>query len=425
MPLRDELLKRRLMSSSGLPPRAPPLTASSMHANKRSAKDYTPLTWDTYFESMEDVMVPESNATFRVYKSGFADSQSPHAPLLMLLHGGGYSGLSWSLFVKSLTELAHVRILAVDLRGHGSTHSDRDDDLSADTLAKDVALLFQHIAGNDGERVILMGHSLGGAIAVRSSLLSEYFGPSLAGLIVIDVVEGTALDALQSMQSFLRGRPKEFPCLEKAIEWSVRSGQTKNVESARISMPSQLVAKKSFTWTQTRAIPSFSDAIREEEEELHHQQEHECDHANGKSAVAADVVSEPPSASPSPAEAGETGEQSEHKSETTRFEFRVDLSQTESHWRGWFEGLSQHFLDSPSPAKLLLLAGIDTLDRPLTIGQMQGRFQMRVLPECGHAVHEDLPDQVAEIVAMFLIRNQLTSAREGSEHRFAPSFPGC
>ncbi len=31
---------------------------------------------------------------------------------------------------------------------------------------------------------------------------------------------GTALDALQSMQSFLRGRPKQFKSLEYAIEWA-------------------------------------------------------------------------------------------------------------------------------------------------------------------------------------------------------------
>jgi len=43
--------------------------------------------------------------------------------------------------------------------------------------------------------------------------------PSLAGLVVVDVVEGTALEALTSMQAFLRGRPKVFRSLEHAIEW--------------------------------------------------------------------------------------------------------------------------------------------------------------------------------------------------------------
>ncbi len=40
---------------------------------------------------------------------------------------------------------------------------------------------------------------------------------------------------------------------------------------------------------------------------------------------------------------------------------------------------------------------------------------MQVLPQCGHAVHEDVPDKVAEVVATFLVRNRLTSATEKFE----------
>lgn len=58
---------------------------------------------------------------------------------------------------------------------------------------------------------------MGGAIAVHAAV--QDLVPSLSGLIVIDVVEGTALEALSSMQSFLRGRPKVFKSLEHAIEW--------------------------------------------------------------------------------------------------------------------------------------------------------------------------------------------------------------
>lgn len=147
--------------------------------------------------------------------------------------------------------------------------------------------------------------------------------------------------------------------------------------------------------------------------------------------------------------------------------WRTNLSKSEVYWRGWFEGLSDLFLSAPCQAKLLLLAGIDRLDRPLTVGQMQGKFQMQVLPDSGHAVHEDVPDkvsnlinffntlynlrptitiithhflvpihflflifvhhflyvpiQVSEVVATFLIRNRLTVAKKD----FTPSFPGC
>lgn len=51
--------------------------------------------------------------------------------------------------------------------------------------------------------------------------------------------------------------------------------------------------------------------------------------------------------------------------------WRINLSETETFWTGWFKGLSQKFLDVPVP-KVLLLANIQGLDTALTIGQMQG-----------------------------------------------------
>lgn len=88
---------------------------------------------------------------------------------------------------------------------------------------------------------------------------------------------------------------------------------------------------------------------------------------------------------------------------TPKYKWRIDLAKTENHWPGWFKGLSNLFLNCSVP-KLLLLAGIDTLDKDLTVGQMQGKFQMQVLPQCGHAVHEDVPDKVAEVLASFMVR---------------------
>lgn len=50
-----------------------------------------------------------------------------------------------------------------------------------------------------------------------------------------------------------------------------------------------------------------------------------------------------------------------------------------------------------------------------------GKFQMQVLPRCGHAIHEDLPDKVAEIIATFLVRHKLTNALGD----FVPMPPMC
>ena len=82
--------------------------------------------------------------------------------------------------------------------------------------------------------------------------------------------------------------------------------------------------------------------------------------------------------------------------------------------------MSQLFLGCTVP-KLLLLAGVDRLDKDLTIGQMQGKFQMQVLPQSGHAVHEDAPDKVAESVANFLVRNKFAEPTSD----FEKPFPCC
>lgn len=54
-----------------------------------------------------------------------------------------------------------------------------------------------------------------------------------------------------------------------------------------------------------------------------------------------------------------------------KYKWRIDLAKTEEHWVGWFKGLSAAFLSISAP-KMLLLAGVDRLDKELTVGQMQG-----------------------------------------------------
>ena len=71
----------------------------------------------------------------------------------------------------------------------------------------------------------------------------------------------------------------------------------------------------------------------------------------------------------------------------------------------WYVGMSQKFLSAPCP-KLLILAGTDRLDKDLMIGQMQGKFQLKVLPACGHIVQEDAPEAVAKAIHEFVDRNQ-------------------
>ncbi|XP_065352442.1 protein phosphatase methylesterase 1 isoform X1 [Cloeon dipterum] len=358
----------------------------------RKSRDYTPTTWDLYFKEKHSVVVSETD-TFCAYTAGEEGN-----PILCLLHGGGFSALTWSLFAQEVTGMVHCEVVAIDLRGHGETVTSNDDDLSADTLARDVGKVVEHLFRDRPEPVLLMGHSMGGAVAVHIAHMDLI--ANLVGVVVIDVVEGTAMEALTSMQSFLRGRPSTFNSLEHAIEWSVRSGQIRNCESAKVSVPGQLKSIKTgevgVTMISHEAGSSNSIActeILEEESEV-----------DGDKEKAAEQPEMPP-----PGEEEKNG-----------FTWRIDLRKTEQHWPSWFQGLSQTFLELPVD-KMLLLAGIDRLDKALTVGQMQGKFQMQVLSHCGHTVHEDSPDKVASIISNFLVRHKLAEPCENFER----SLPAC
>ncbi|XP_055082414.1 protein phosphatase methylesterase 1 [Periophthalmus magnuspinnatus] len=349
---------------------------SKMKMGPGRKRDFTPLSWSQYFETMEDVEVENDNGKdiFRIYCSG------AHGPVLLLLHGGGHSALSWAVFTAVICSRIDCRVVAMDLRAHGDSKVRDPDDLSAETMAKDVGKVVESLYGDNPPPIMIIGHSMGGAIAVHTA--SANLIPSLIGLCVIDVVEGTAMDALNSMQNFLRSRPKTFKSLENAIEWSVKSGQIRNIESARVSMGGQ-VKKCEESCSSPGVSKSIGEGIIEEDEE-----EEVAEETSKKRLKEDDPEKE------------------------DVFTWRVELSKTEKYWDGWFRGLSALFLTCSVP-KLLLLAGVDRLDKDLTIGQMQGKFQMQVLPQCGHAVHEDAPEKVADALATFMVRHKFTEFKEG------------
>ncbi|XP_063832750.1 protein phosphatase methylesterase 1 [Ostrinia nubilalis] len=543
-------LQKSIMKSK-LPPRCPRSYKQKLAPFGMSrCKNYQPESWKRFFHRTEDVET--DGGTFRVYLT--AEPDHPLRPRIVTLHGGGYSGLSWALFAEEVTYMVHCQVISIDIRGHGETQAKDPDDMSAETLVKDVEQVLQKLFGDEMPPLILVGHSMGGAIAVRAAHL-----PSLQhyvqGLVVIDVVEGTAMEALASMQSFLRGRPTHFKSIRHAIEWCVRSGQVRNVSSARVSMPSQIVNVETGLLA-TRELEDMSvddseadgaplaraDSIAEEDEPPESPDDLEPEpeparvkhdepvfvkpsedlnvetgllatreledmsvddsEADGAPLARADSIAEedePPESpdeleEPEPArvkhdepvfvkpsedlnvetgllatreledmsvddseadgaplaradsiaeedEPPESPDDLEPEPEPARvkhdepvfvkpsedlkrYKWRIDLSGTERHWAGWFRGLSALFLSAPAP-RLLLLASIDGLDRELTVGQMQGKFQMQVLTRCGHAVHEDTPEEVARVVAAFALRHRLTSATESGENMNLVAAPGC
>ncbi|MEN3614970.1 alpha/beta hydrolase [Plantactinospora sp. ZYX-F-223] len=80
-------------------------------------------------------------------------------PVLLLLHGMGATGAVWRGWAEPLADRWPGRWLAPDLPGHGG--SAPLDRYSFDSLAAGLAGLFA-----PGDRVVVFGHSLGGAVGL-------------------------------------------------------------------------------------------------------------------------------------------------------------------------------------------------------------------------------------------------------------------
>ncbi|KAF5367808.1 hypothetical protein D9757_010328 [Collybiopsis confluens] len=293
------------------------------------------------------VALPGRNLDSRVYYTPPGEAQKGASQTVMILqHGAGYSGLSFACMAKEITDLSRGEcgVLAIDARRHGrtaSTSETPDEDLSIGVLVDDFVDVIQTIYGDieGSPTLILVGHSMGGSIVTRAcpKLLDKKY--KIGGVAVLDVVEGSAIEALPHMNNLLNARPDGFDSVEEAVEWHVTTKAIRNPTSARISIPN--IVK-----------PSESSSLNV-----------------------------PP------------------------FVWRTTLRSTAPYWESWFLGLSSSFL-SVRTARLLVLAGTDRLDKELMIGQMQGKFQMIVVPGTGHMLHEDDPTRLAEIMVDFWRRNE-------------------
>lgn len=99
---------------------------------------------------------------------------NPDLPAVVLLHGAGGSHLGWPPGLRRLPDFA---VIGLDLPGHGRSHPPGRSHIN-DYAADAAALLSQQKI----ERTILIGHSMGGAIAQTLALNHP---EAVAGLVLI------------------------------------------------------------------------------------------------------------------------------------------------------------------------------------------------------------------------------------------------
>ncbi len=121
------------------------------------------------------------------------------APVVLLLHGAGGATHSWRDLAPLLAR--RWRILAPDLPGHGFTRLGALQRSSLDLMAADLETL---LGKRGAAPAAIVGHSAGGALALRMAQIAERPPSAIVGL-------NAALDSFDGAAGYL------FPMLARAL----------------------------------------------------------------------------------------------------------------------------------------------------------------------------------------------------------------
>ncbi|EEH16127.1 hypothetical protein PABG_06214 [Paracoccidioides brasiliensis Pb03] len=212
----------------------------------------TPLSWMDFFD--RELFLEEDVDGLHVSHHAYISIPSGHGPLFVTHHGAGSSGLSFAACTAEIKKiLPSAGVLSLDALNHGRTtvtrsHGAEGDqqielDLKLDALSRNLLFVVEQtriqMNWESLPDLVLVGHSLGGAVVTDAAKKGK-LGSKLLAYAVLDVVEGSAMDALQSMETYLSTRPSGFPSLASGIDWHIRSRTIRNALSARVSVPSLL-----------------------------------------------------------------------------------------------------------------------------------------------------------------------------------------
>jgi protein phosphatase methylesterase 1 len=211
----------------------------------------TPSPWPKYFdqELFLESTTSTQQAKYHVYLTAPKDAKK--GPLFICHHGAGATGMSFAVFAKEVQkQMPGAGVLSLEAREHGSAvfasaaSSEEILDFSIETLVADALAMIEGVKQRLNWKTlppsVLVGHSLGGAVVTRIAADGS-LGAQLVGFAVLDVVEGSAIEALLHMKTYLASRPASFASVDQAINWHIRSRTIRDLESAQASVPSLLI----------------------------------------------------------------------------------------------------------------------------------------------------------------------------------------
>ena len=110
-----------------------------------TSQDFTLKTWGLLKSNIaSSLSFLDKNFHFLVQKTWKLILCSSLYPVILFLHGAGFSSLSWALLVKSLSaSVPGCYLVAIDIRGHGDSRTSDESDFSFETLSEDVCRIYE------------------------------------------------------------------------------------------------------------------------------------------------------------------------------------------------------------------------------------------------------------------------------------------
>jgi pimeloyl-ACP methyl ester carboxylesterase len=135
-------------------------------------------------------------------------------PTCLLIHGYGEGGYVWDETCKTLTDFCSVAVL--DLRGHGESHKSSTGRYDLSTHVADAVRITQSLGV---DRIVLIGHSLGGQIAMR---IAVEFPTLVAALVLVDISSDPNRGAMRQARANLRASMRTYSTVEEYKEWLMK-----------------------------------------------------------------------------------------------------------------------------------------------------------------------------------------------------------
>lgn len=133
------------------------------------------------------------------------------SPVCVMLHGLGEGAYVWNDFIGAMGN--EWRPIAIDLLGHGNSGWLLSEPYS---FERHVAATTEVLRSFSFENLVLIGHSLGGDIAVR---LAQEFPDQLKGLVIVDTGPGDFSDTLAVMVEQLKAVHRDYESVDEFVEW--------------------------------------------------------------------------------------------------------------------------------------------------------------------------------------------------------------